>query len=209
MKESGYKIVRFFVKHIFCFLYRPEIVGVENIPKNGSLVIAGNHTKWLDPILLISAVNRPLHFLAKQELFHGITKIVVKIMGCIPVNRGVNGKAALEEAERQLMDGFVIGIFPEGTINRTGNTIMPFKIGAVKMSYDTDSLLVPFIITGEYRIFKGKIRVEFLKPRKIGSNLDKENKRLMNYVSSKLEGINECNKQIETNENKDSMEEII
>ena len=79
-----------------------------------------------------------------------------------------------------------IGIFPEGTINRTKDIIMPFKIGAVKMSHDTNSKIVPFIITGKYRVFGKSVRIEFLKPISIGEDLSKENDRLMDIVKDKL-----------------------
>ena len=81
-----------------------------------------------------------------------------------------------------------VGIFPEGTINRTDDIIMPFKIGAVKMSHDTDSTIVPFIITGEYKLFKRNTRIEFFKGYKIKSDdLTKENEKLMNKISKELE----------------------
>jgi 1-acyl-sn-glycerol-3-phosphate acyltransferase len=82
----------------------------------------------------------------------------------------------------------VIGIFPEGTINRTDDIIMPFKIGAVKMAKETNTKIVPFVITGEYKAFKKNIAIEFLKPIEIKSdNLTKENEKLMKIISKKLE----------------------
>ena len=82
----------------------------------------------------------------------------------------------------------VIGIFPEGTINRTKDIVMPFKIGAVKMAHDTNSSIVPFIITGKYKPFKNDLTIEFLKPYKIKSDdLTKENEKLMQIISKKLE----------------------
>ena len=63
---------------------------------------------------------------------------------------------------------------------------MPFKIGAVKMSRETNSTLIPFVITGEYKIFRKSITIEFLKPIKVKDDLEKENKILMDLVSEKL-----------------------
>ncbi len=80
-----------------------------------------------------------------------------------------------------------VGIFPEGTINRTDDIIMPFKIGAVKACSEANSVLVPFVITGKYRLFRKGIKFEFLEPLKIGKDLDKENKRFMKIVSKKLQ----------------------
>lgn len=182
-----YTIVRpilFFLVKIF---FRPKVVGIENIPKDGSFVLAGNHTKWLDPVMLVAIVKRQVHFLAKEELFHGFTKFIVEGMGCISVDRKKKDKNVLINACDCLEKGGVIGIFPEGTINRTDDIIMPFKIGAVKMCSDTDSQLVPFVITGKYKWFGSEIKIEFLKSRKISKNIEKENQKLMSAISSKLE----------------------
>ena len=181
-----YKIVRPIVSFLIRLLFRPQIDGLENIPKEGRILLAGNHTKWLDPVMLVGVQKRQIHFLAKEELFHGITKFIVKGMGCVPVNRKIHDKNALQSTYDFLVFDLCIGIFPEGTINRTDDVIMPFKMWAVKACYKTNSELVPFIITGEYRLFRKGIRVEFLKPLKIGEDLEKENEKFMGIVKDKL-----------------------
>ena len=189
-KEKGtiiYTILKPIIKVLFYTLYRPKVTGIENLPKEGPFVLAGNHTKWLDPAMLISVNKHHVHFLAKKELFDGKAKMIVKGMGCIPVNRKVRDKNVLISAYNYLNTGHVIGIFPEGTINRTDDTIMPFKIGAVKMASETNCLLVPFVIKGEYKKFKRGIEIEFLKPRKISKDLDKENEKLMKVIRNNLD----------------------
>jgi 1-acyl-sn-glycerol-3-phosphate acyltransferase len=117
-------------------------------------------------------------------------------LGSISVDRSIKDKNALSEAIDVLNKDEVIAIFPEGTINRTDDTIMNFKIGAVKMAHDTDSLIVPFIITGKYRLFGigNRIRLEYLEPIRISDDLDYENNRLMNIIKNKLEEENEKSK---------------
>ena len=182
-----YKIVKPILKVIVKVLYRPTIVGLENIPKTGRILLAGNHTKWLDPVTLVAMTNRPVHFMAKKELFDSKkTSWIVKGMGCIPVNRKVKDKNVLETAYKYLENECCVGIFPEGTINRTDDVIMPFKMGAVKACSQTNTKLVPFIITGEYKLFKKGAKIEFLKPIKIGNDLEKENKKFMDIVEKKL-----------------------
>lgn len=182
-----YKIVKPVVILLLKIFYPSQVLGLDNIPKEGRILLAGNHTKWLDPVLLVGVVRRQVHFLAKDELFHGFSKFIVKGMGCIPVNRRIHDKNALQGAIDCLNSDLCVGIFPEGTINRTDDIIMPFKIGAVKACNETKSKLVPFVITGEYKLFRRKIKIEFLKPMTISSNLDKANKELMNKISEKLE----------------------
>ena len=178
-----YKIVRPILKGLFYIIYRPTIIGKENIPKNKRIILAGNHTNNLDCIFLISSTNRCIHFLAKDSLYKGIKKTIFKNMGIIPVNRKAKNKEALKIAKDTLNEEKVIGIFPEGTINRTKDIIMPFKIGAVKMASDTSSEIIPFSITGKYKVFKNKLTIIFGEPYKISNkDLDKENKILMDKV---------------------------
>lgn len=186
MDTKFYKVVRPLVSFLVKLLFHPKVIGLENIPKTGGIVLAGNHTKWLDPVTLVGISKRQIHFLAKEELFHGITKFIVKGMGCVPVNRKIHDKNALSSAEEFLNNNLCVGIFPEGTINRTDDIIMPFKIGAVKSSHDTNSLLVPFVITGKYKIIGKSVRIEFLKPISVGDDLSLENDKFMRLVESKI-----------------------
>jgi len=181
-----YKVVRPLVSFLIRLLFRPQIIGVNNIPKKGRILLAGNHTKWLDPVMLVGVQKRQIHFLAKEELFHGKTKFIAKGMGCVPVNRKIHDKNALNSACEFLEKDLCVGIFPEGTINRTDDVIMPFKMGAVKACNSTNTKLIPFIITGKYKLFRKGVKIEFLEPITIGDDLEKENERFMAIVSKKL-----------------------
>ncbi len=189
MKEPLlYKIVRPIVSFLFKIVYQPTFKGREYIPENGRIVLGGNHTNNLDCLLLMSSTKRVIHFLAKDSLLEGKFGFIFKNMGIIPVNRSIHDKDALNNAINTLNEEKVIGIFPESTINRTENTIMPFKIGCVKMAHDTDSYIIPFIITGEYKPFKKSIEIEFFTPYKtMEDDLSIENEKLMTFISSNLE----------------------
>ncbi len=179
-------IVRVFIK----LWYHPTVVGLENVPKKGRIVLAGNHTNDMDSVMMVGIVPyRVLHFLAKDSLLKGAKKLIFKGMGIIPVNRSIHDKNALNNAINALNEDKSIAIFPEGTINRTEDIIMPFKIGAVKMASETNSEIVPFIITGEYRFRSKDLKIEFLKPIKIPKkeDLTEYNEKLMKIVSKKLE----------------------
>lgn len=189
MDTLFYRIIRPIIKVLFKVLFHPTIKGVENIAKNENYVLAGNHTKWLDPIMLIAIIPKQVHFLAKDSLFKGITKPIVKGVGAIPVNRKIHDHQALESAIDTLKEKKVIGIFPEGTINREKKTkTLPFKIGAVKMAYETNTKIIPFVITGEYKIFSSSVTIEFLKPRNISEDLEKENQSLREAIEKRIGG---------------------
>ena len=176
-----YKLTRPIITFLFKFLYSPKFIGKYNIPKKGRIIFAGNHNHSLDGVFLISSTKRNIHFLAKIQLFKGIKKIFFNNMGLIPVDRSKKNHKSLEMAYEYLNSDMVIGIFPEGTFGK--GKVLPFKLGAVKMAYETKSEIVPFAITGKYKMFSKTLKIEFGKPIKIKSeDLEKENEKLRNIV---------------------------
>lgn len=196
MKEpTFYRVVRRPLAACFKAIYKPTVVGKKNIPENGKIVLAGNHTHYFDCLIVACATDRCVHFLAKDELMKGPQKYIFKALGIIPVNRRTKDKAALEKAEEVLKDEKVIGIFPEGTINRTDDIIMPFKFGAVKMAQETNSKIVPFAISGAYKPFERSVKIRFFEPIEVTENLEEANNTLMNAVIDGLKiGGNENEK---------------
>ena len=179
------KIIRPIITVLFKTLYTPKIIGTENIPKNDGIVLAGNHTSYFDCLLLISSVKRDIHFLAKDELWRWPKRIICSKWWRIRVNRRKKDGKSLEGAKKYLENDKVIGIFPEGTIGKSGP--LPFKIGAVKMAYDTNSKIIPFSITGKYRLFSRNLKIIFHKPIVVkDSNLEIENKKLRNIVMKEI-----------------------
>ena len=173
-------------------LYFPKIEGKENIPKTGGVVITCNHTSFLDGIFMVYACNRPIHMLAKKELFKkGILNFGFRSIGCIPVDRSIHDENAKSEVIDILNEGKVLGIFPEGTINRTFGTkdevmFLPFKRGAFKFASKTDSYIVPAVVSGGYNMFKGTAKITYGKPYKVESDFDKENKKLVKTMEKML-----------------------
>lgn len=187
MKEPlFYRAVKKPLAAIFKVVYKPAIIGNSRIPQTGRIILAGNHTNYFDCILVACATGRCVHYLAKDELMKGPLKIIFKNLGIIPVNRRTKDKAALETAIKYLNDEKLIGIFPEGTINRTEDIIMPFKFGAVKMARDTRTPIIPFVITGKYKPFERNIKIQFMEPITVSDNLEEANEKLMKVVSEEL-----------------------
>lgn len=189
MKEPIlYKIIRPILTVGFKILFLPKIIGKENIPKNGRVIMAGNHTHIFDCALVMCATKRPIHFLAKCELWHGFKGILFSHMGLIPVDRKNKNHNALLAAYKYLNSDCVVGIFPEGTTSK--GELLSFKIGAVKMAHETNSKIVPFVITPNYHLFK-RPKIEFLKSISISDDLEKENERLYNLIDEKRRNNNE------------------
>lgn len=184
-----YKIIRPIIKCLFLTLYTPKIIGSENIPKEGRIILAGNHTNNLDCAMLISSTKRNIHFLAKAELWVGPKKIIFSNLGLIPVNRKKKDGRSLELAKGYLENEKVIGIFPEGTFSKFKDKLLPFKIGAVKLAYDTTTNIVPFAITGDYRLFSRNLKIVFGNSISVKKeNLDDENKKLKDSIYFLMKG---------------------
>ena len=187
MKYILYRIVRTLGYPIFLLLYRPEFEGRNNIPKSGSVILAGNHTTNLDAAIMLAGPTRVVHMLAKKELFKSkISNAFFRSMGCIPVDRKIHDENAKSEAIEVLKNNEVIGIFPEGTVNRTNDIILPFKYGAVSFAKKTGAYIVPFTITGKYKLFRRSIKITYGKPYKVTDDLKIENKKLMNIITKML-----------------------
>lgn len=154
-----YKILRPIVYLIFKIVYKLTIINKENIPKQGRCILAGTHTNNLDFITVGMGTKRPVRYVAKDELMKGIKKYFFKAVGIIPVNRRIHDKSVIPTCVNLLEKEELVGIFPEGTINRTEDIIMPFKKGAVAMSIRAKSKIVPFAINGNYK--RGKLKIIF------------------------------------------------
>ncbi len=177
-KMYVYRFLKPILGGIFRLYYHPKIIGKENIPKEGSILIVGNHKHLFDQCLAIIATKRPIHYMAKKEYFDGKFAWFFKMVGCIPVDRSKKDENAKSKALEVLQQGFALGLFPEGTRNRTEKVLLPFKYGAVSMASKTDSYLVPFGITGDYQFRSRNLTIRFGKPFKVQEDLTVANKRL-------------------------------
>jgi 1-acyl-sn-glycerol-3-phosphate acyltransferase len=109
---------------------RWQVIGRENIPKTGGVLLCGNHVSYIDPPALGARANgRPVHFMAKLELFQiPILGLLIKAVGAFPVKRGTADRAALKKAIELLQSGEVVGMFPEGQRSLDG-TLLPAEAG--------------------------------------------------------------------------------
>lgn len=186
MKENKnhlYKICKIIYSVLLKILFRPTVYGIENIPKEGSLIFAGNHRHALDPIVVMSNTNRVVHYMAKEELFKGLHGIIFEKIGLIKIHRNKSNPLAVIEAENILKEGGTIGVFPEGTRNRTENELLKFKHGTVVIAKKTNTKIMPFAIKGKYKLFRKDVIIEFGKPIDVSKmELEEANEYLRNEV---------------------------
>ena len=184
--EKGYKFFKSILGIVYRFLYNPKIIGKENIPIEGPIIIAANHKHLMDQCGPIIATKRVIHFLAKKEYFDKKrTAWFFKMSGCIPVNREIHDDNAKNEAMKVLLDGKALGIFPEGTRNRTKEFLLPFKFGCVSMAKKSDAYIVPFSVVGDYKFRSKNLTYRIGKPFKVTNmELSEANKRLEKQIGN-------------------------
>ncbi len=191
MKINLFGFFRFLLYPFFRVLYNPKITGKENILKKEGIILASNHKHAMDPLMLAIATRRPIHFLAKKEIFFGPLKYFFLSVGLIPVDRGHDNTKALNKAEEYLKDNEVVGIFPEGTRNKVDDTLLPFKTGAVRFAYNTNSYIVPIYINGKYKFFGNKLVIKIGKPYKVKTNdIKNETDKLKNKINKLKKELN-------------------
>ena len=179
LPEKRYKIIKPILGLIFKIHYNPKVIGKENIPKDGPIIIAGNHIHVLDQCGPMMVTKRPVHYMAKKEYLDGKMAWFFKMMGCISVNRAIHDEEAKEKAMNVLKEGKALGIFPEGTRNKTDAFLLPFKFGCVSMAKKNDAYIVPFAVTGTYKFRSKDLVYRIGKPFKVTNmELEEANKKL-------------------------------
>ncbi|MBR2152984.1 MAG: 1-acyl-sn-glycerol-3-phosphate acyltransferase [Clostridia bacterium] len=152
---------------IFKIMFRFEIKGKENIPKDKNFIIFGNHIAFTDPVFLGLCVGhkRQVHFMAKEELFknHKFVGGFLSKLGAFSINRDV-GIEGINTAIDLVKDGKILGIFPEGTRSKTGK-LGRAKSGISLIMCQTKSDALPCVIKCKDQKVKPfrKITVEIFK----------------------------------------------
>lgn len=147
-----YNIIRAILRAVFLFLGL-KVEGLENLPQDGAVIVAANHVSNWDPIMIGVAVNRPIHFMAKAELFNNI--ILGKVLTALhafKVRRGSADRHAIRHALQILEEGHVLGIFPEGTRNKTGEELKA-QTGVAFIALRSGSPVVPIACVGSKHTF--------------------------------------------------------
>ena len=184
--EIGYLLLTPIMRVLFRIYYNPKIINKEVIPKEGPILIVGNHKHIYDQCLTIMATKRVIHYMAKKEYFDGKMAWFFKLVGCISVDRSIKDHNATDKALKILNNNGAIGLFPEGTRNKTKEFLLPFKFGAVSMAQKTNATLVPFGIAGDYIKGGKNLVITFGEPFKVAKedSLEEANEKLRNEVGN-------------------------
>ncbi len=143
---------------------RLEVIGSENIPKEGGVIVAANHVSYLDPPVIGVALKRRATYMAKEGLFN-IPLLGVFIRSfCFPVRRGRPQPSTIKEAIKRLKQGELIVMFPEGGRSVDGS-LLGAKRGVGVIAAISRMLVVPTLIKGTEKVLP--VGASFLRPAKI------------------------------------------
>lgn len=253
-KEENNFFYKFFYplfKALFIIIYRPKINNKNVIPKEGPIVVCGNHIHVLDQMMPIFSTKRMVHYMAKKEYFDTKFAWFFKASGCISVNRSIHDNEAKSKAMDVLRKDLALGIFPEGTRNALASKtdknkeiyklykdelsynkfvkklkknmvkvtqsdilydlyknkkiteeefknnlfnvdnylknsklitkeeyrkslMLPIKFGTASMAIKSEATIVPYVLTGKYKMFRKGLKCTFLEPIKTSKKDDIE-----------------------------------
>jgi 1-acyl-sn-glycerol-3-phosphate acyltransferase len=142
-----YANVRIVLRFIF-FLLGLKCEGNDKLPQSGPVIIAANHVSNWDPVVVALVLKRPIHFMGKAQLFkYGILDKLLTKLNAFPVKKGTPDRNAIRQALRILEEGHVLGIFPEGGRNKTGEE-MKAQSGVAMIALKSGSPIIPVACIG-------------------------------------------------------------
>ncbi|MFF0904753.1 UNVERIFIED_CONTAM: lysophospholipid acyltransferase family protein [Kocuria sp. CPCC 205316] len=150
---------RYVVGPLINVAFRPEVRGLEHVPDEGPAILASNHLSVSDSVFMPVAVPRQVYFLAKSDYFDGpgvkgrVTAAFFRAINQIPMDRS-GGRASaksLSNGGRKLLEGELLGIYPEGTRSPDGR-LYKGKIGVARLALETGAPVVPIAMVGTDKV---------------------------------------------------------
>ena len=119
------------------------------LPEEGPALVVANHISGLDPIMMIAACQRPVHFIIASEQYYrfGLTWLF-RLSGCIPVDRSSRDDSAFRAALQALREGKVVGLFPEGGMHKPGKGPRRLKRGVARLAKLSGAPVYPMHVSG-------------------------------------------------------------
>ncbi len=138
--------------------FRGKIYGSEKVPRSGAYIAVCNHASYFDPPILSNCLNRPVAFMAKEELFTvPVLRQAIELYGAYPVKRSQSDRSAIRATLKVLENGWIAGIFLEGTRTGDGKIHNP-KLGAALIAAKAKVPLIPVSLWGTEKILsKGSV----------------------------------------------------
>jgi acyl-[acyl-carrier-protein]-phospholipid O-acyltransferase/long-chain-fatty-acid--[acyl-carrier-protein] ligase len=140
-------LVRYVIARVFSSTHRITVLGFENLPGTGGVLMLGNHISWLDWAMIQIACPRPVRFVMHQAIYQRwYLKWFLDFFGVIPIAAG-QSKEALQQINQLLRAGEIVCLFPEGAISRSGQ-LGEFKHGYERTVEGVEGIILPFYLRG-------------------------------------------------------------
>lgn len=139
-------VARRLAGYLVRFVLRLRIEGLENVPATGPVLLAGNHSGFLDGPIVFIMLPRPAAFLVKSELYDTGFRPLLRFARQIPIHRGTPDRTALRHALAVLRAGGVLGVFPEGT--RGTGQLAAIQHGIGYLALQAGAPIVPVVCAG-------------------------------------------------------------
>ncbi|QXG74751.1 1-acyl-sn-glycerol-3-phosphate acyltransferase [Modestobacter sp. L9-4] len=167
-----YLLVRFVLRPLVYVVFRPAVIGRENVPLTGPVILASNHLSFIDSIGIPLVAPRKVAYLAKAEYWRGagfsgwVSRTLFTALGALPVERQDHraAQAALDTAMGVLRAGGAFGIYPEGTRSRDGR-LARGKTGVAWLALTADCPVVPVAVIGTDKI--QPVGARYPRPHKV------------------------------------------
>ena len=141
-------LVRYVIARLFASTHHIEVLGFDNLPERGPVLMLGNHISWLDWAMIQIACPRPVRFAMDRGIYNRwYLKWFFDLFGVVPISGG-QSKQALQTMNELLLAGEVVCLFPEGAISRNG------QLGEFKRGYEktvegvSEGVILPFYLRG-------------------------------------------------------------
>jgi 1-acyl-sn-glycerol-3-phosphate acyltransferase len=167
--------IRFLLKKLsipaFAALTHMEILGEENLPESGPLLVVGNHFSFIDPVAFVRMAPWPIEFVGGAETPHAPlwTRIIPFLWGYHKLYRGTGARDALRAGEEVMKKGGCLGIFPEG--GNWATVLRPARPGAAFLATRTEARILPVGLYGFTEVFpslgrlrRAKVTIQIGKP---------------------------------------------
>ncbi len=204
-----------FLVRFICFLltrlcYRISVFGIDNVPSEGGALLVCNHISWVDALLLNAAQQRRIRFVMDKSFYNKwLLKPICRLMGVIPISASDSPKkivAALRQARGALDDGYLVCIFAEGAMTRSG-MLLGFKGGFERITKGAECEIVPVYMGGVWgsifsyyygrplstipRKFPYPVSIHFGEPMPADSTTGQVRQKVLELSCEYFEGLKE------------------
>jgi 1-acyl-sn-glycerol-3-phosphate acyltransferase len=157
-----YEVVRFVTSLVSWTFFRLRVIAPEQVPASGHVILAPNHSSFMDHFFIGASIRRKVRFMAKSQLFKRPMQFVFSHGGVFPVRRGHRDEEAFVTALRILDEGGCVAMYCEGGRSRTGRIGDTARPGIGRLALESGATIVPVAVHGSARVRNWK-RLQFPK----------------------------------------------